>query len=149
MRNDTCVSGSPGSAGSFRDKVLLLLTILWCALSASAAAQTCNSPPVAADDEAFHEGELMLIDVLANDHEPDGEALAVTSVTSDCGGTLSHDLGLISLLPPAAVSQDCTIDYDVEDEQGNPASATVFVRFTGLVFEDGFESGDTSAWGGS
>ncbi len=40
----------------------------------------------------------------------------------------------------------CTIDYDIEDEQGNPASATVFVRFTGLLFEDGFESGDTSAW---
>ncbi len=26
------------------------------------------------------------------------------------------------------------------------ASATIFMRFTGLLFEDGFESGDTSAW---
>ncbi len=127
-------------------RILLLLPVLWCTLSVPSIAQDCNSAPVATDDETFHQGEMMVIDVLANDLEPDGEALTVTSVTTDCAGTLSEDFGLVTLLPPVAVSEECTIDYDIEDEQGNQASATIFVRFTGLLFEDGFESGDTSAW---
>ncbi len=127
-------------------RTLLLLPVLWCALSAPAVAQECGTAPVAVDDEVFHQAKLMVIDVLANDLEPDGEALTVTSVTTACAGTLGEDFGLVSLLPPVGVSEECTIDYDIEDEQGTSASATVFVHFAGLLFEDGFESGDTGAW---
>ncbi len=102
--------------------------------------------PLAVDDEAFHSAELMLIDVLANDVEPDGEALTVIIGSTTCDGTVSEDFGLVSLDPSIPRSEDCQIAYQLEDEQGNTASATIFVRSAGVVFKDGFESGDTSAW---
>ncbi len=130
-----------------RWKIWPLLLILCFAFRAPAEAQTCNSAPVASNDQAFHEGGLVLIDVLANDVEPDGEAMTVTTGTTTCAGAVSEDFGLVSLQPVAPGGpEDCTIDYQVLDEQGNPAGATVYVRSSALIFQDGFESGDTSAW---
>ena len=126
-------------------RILPFSVILFGLLSAPVLAQ-CNASPIAVDDQAFHEGQLIVVDVLANDVEPDGEALTVVSVATTCAGTLSEGFGLISLQPPTPVAEDCTIDYQVEDENGNPASATVTVISTGLLFEDGFETGDTSGW---
>lgn len=124
-----------------------LFFVLALALHPAAGAQ-CNSAPVAVDDEVFHEGVAMVIDVLANDLEPDGEALTVTSVSTTCAGTVSEDFALVSLVPAAPSSEECQISYQVEDERGATASATVAVRSAGVIFQDGFESGDTSAWVG-
>ncbi len=44
------------------------------ALPAASHAQ-CNTSPTAVDDVALHIGEILIVDVLANDLEPDGEAL--------------------------------------------------------------------------
>ncbi len=107
---------------------LVLFSFVVCA---PLAAQTCNSAPLAIDDQAFHEGVLVLIDVLANDVEPDGEAMTVATGATTCAGTVSEDFGLVSLQPVApAEREDCTIDYQVFDEQGASASATVFVHST-------------------
>ena len=116
-------------------------------LTTPATAQICNASPVAVDDEVIHEGVPMVIDVLANDVEPDGEALSVSVLSTTCGGTVSEDFGLVSLVPPAPTSEECTIAYRIEDTQGETDDATIFVRSSGLVFKDDFESGDTSAWG--
>ncbi|MCP3937681.1 MAG: hypothetical protein GY708_20195 [Actinomycetia bacterium] len=97
------------------------------------------------DDITFHEAAVMAIDVLANDVEPDGEALTIIEVTTTCSGVVTVDLGLV-LLEPMPPSKACTIIYEVADEQGNTAIATVEVRQTSALFRDSFESGDTSAW---
>ncbi len=147
MRVESWVTVSLKLTGLYREQsFLLLLSILLCAPSSPSLAQPCNSVPVAIDDEAFHEGELMVIDVLANDMEPDGEALTVTVLSTTCGGMVSEDFGLVSLEPSAPTSEECTIAYQIADTQGASAVATISVRDTGLLFKDDFESGDTSAW---
>ena len=82
--------------------------------------------------------------VLANDLEEDGEALTLTSVTTTCAGSVSEDLGLVTLIQPEGVVEDCSIDYTVEDERGASASALVTVQDGTHIFSDGFESGDLS-----
>ncbi len=147
MRNESRTTGWPLRTRGHRERKILL--ILWLALSTPLAAQTCDSAPVAVDDEVYHDGLLLVIDVLANDDEPDGEALTVTSVSTTCDGTVNEAFGLVSLAPTTPTPEACTIAYQIEDEQANQANATVFVHLPDLVFQDGFESGDTSAWGGS
>ena len=146
MWEDLCAYLSQRSIGSrWQWRTLLLLAMYLGSWSEAAVAQ-CNSAPVAVDDVTFHEAAVMAIDVLANDVEPDGEALTIVDVTTDCSGTVSTDLGLVVLEPMPPSSQACLITYEVTDEQGNTASATVDVRLTNALFRDGFESGDTSAW---
>ncbi len=144
MRDESfaCLSLGPSVPGLRR---MLLLAMLWGFSSAPAFAQ-CDSAPIAVDDLASHEGRLMVIDVLANDAEPDGEALTLVDVDTDCDGIASHDFGLVSLQPAEPRSQACWIDYVVEDEQGSQATARIEIVDTGVIFRDGFESGDISAW---
>ncbi len=63
------------STAAHRWQVPLLMVILTLAVHAPVAAQTCDSAPVAADDTVDHLARPLIVDVLANDVEPDGEAL--------------------------------------------------------------------------
>ncbi len=148
MWEESRIAALPGPPGlDKRWRIWPLLLILCLTFRAPAEAQTCNSAPVAIDDQASHEGGLVLIDVLANDVEPDGEAMTVITGATTCAGAVGEDLGLVSLQPVGpGEREDCMIDYQVLDEQGNSASATVYVSPSALIFQDGFESGDTSAW---
>jgi Bacterial Ig domain len=132
--------------GNDRKSLFLPFLVIFLGLVSTPALAQCNASPIAIDDLAFHEGRLIIVDVLANDVEPNGEALTVTNISTTCAGTLAEDFGLVSLEPPAPVAEDCTISYQVVDESGNSASATVVVQSIGLLFEDGFESGDTTGW---
>ena len=113
----------------------------------------CNSPPVAVDDAVSAFNEPVLIDVLANDSDVDGQALSVTVTGGTCltAGTATVDFELVRFAPDGTLEADCTLAYTVTDEGGLAAQATVEVTATapaGLIFFDGFESGDTSAWPG-
>jgi hypothetical protein len=119
-------------------------TLLPLAFHPSASAQ-CNSPPVALDDAAVYVGgSVLVVDVLAND-SADGEALAVSNLSTTCLGTLSEDFGLVTLTV-AGFSGDCSIGYRVTDEGGLFDTATVSVLDGTGIFTDSFESGDTSRW---
>ncbi len=145
MWEETAATDTPGPRA--RRSTWLLLVILCFILRVPSMAQDCNSAPIAADDFVVHEGSLVLIDVLANDLEPDGEGMTVTISSETCAGTVSEDFGLVSLEPAVPGEPEvCEISYQVADEQGNTASATVFVSLSPLIFQDGFESGDTSVW---
>ncbi len=111
----------------------------------------CNSPPIAVDDSAATFNESLLIDVLANDSDVDGQALAVTLNGGSClnVGTATVDFELVHFAPDNTLDADCTLDYTVTDEGGLSAQATVNVSAEtpeGLIYFDGFETGDTSAW---
>ncbi|MEE8507948.1 MAG: Ig-like domain-containing protein [Myxococcota bacterium] len=110
------------------------------------ASAQCNADPVAAADTVVYTGgPVVVVDVLANDVEPDGEALAVTPLSTTCTGILGEDLGLLTLTV-TGFSGDCTIGYRINDESGGSDSATVTVSDGTEVFSDGFETGDTSRW---
>jgi hypothetical protein len=118
--------------------------LLLLAFHPSASAQ-CSNAPVAVDDTAVYVGgTVLVVDVLANDSD-DGEALAVGNLTTTCSGTVSEDLGLVTLAV-AGFSGDCSIGYRVTDEDGLSDTATVSVLDGTGIFTDSFESGDTSRW---
>jgi hypothetical protein len=118
--------------------------LLLLAFHPSASAQ-CSNAPVALDDAAVYVGgSVLVVDVLAND-SADGEALAVSNLSTTCLGTLSEDFGLVTLTV-AGFSGDCSIGYRVTDEGGLFDTATVSIADGTGIFEDGFETGDASRW---
>ena len=92
---------------------------------------TANAAPVANPDESVASvGRQSLIDVLANDIDPDGDLLSVKDATlGSGGGDLSvSQSGSLSFTPTTA--GDVTINYVVQDERGLTANgaATVSVQ---------------------
>ncbi len=43
---------------------------------------------------------LFVVDVLADDIEPDGEALSIASLSTTCAGIANEDFGLVTMLLP-------------------------------------------------
>ena len=122
-----------------------LVAAAWI-VSAEAA---CNTAPTAVDDETSTYDQAILIDVLANDSDPDGQGLTVALLSESCPGSVSVDFELLTLTPSAPLSSDCTISYSVTDEGGLSATAAVQVRAASApaeIFSDDFESGGVSAW---
>lgn len=115
-------------------------------LSSSPAGAQCNTAPTAVDDTAWTFDQPVLIDVLANDSDPEGQALTVTATGWTCLGSVTVDFELLTFTPSEPVRQDCEIYYSVADEDGAQSAATVAMTFPSEIFSDGFESGDTSAW---
>ncbi len=121
----------------------LVLTAL--ATSGPGFAQ-CNNSPIAKDDVINHTADPIIIHVLANDEDLDGDALTVTVTGEDCSGEVTTNFGTVLLTPNIVSSESCTIDYDIVDGRGGMDSGVVTVRTTGLLFKDGFETGDITRW---
>ena len=114
-------------------------------LAASPLQAQCNTAPVALPDTVRVETNAVLVDVLANDQDPDGDALSVSVTDHDCTGSVSVDsFQLVELTTP--LSGDCNIAYQITDEEGLTATANVAVTLVAEIFSDGFSSGDTAAW---
>ncbi len=87
-----------------------------------------NSAPIARDDTAsVDQGGSVTIDVLANDSDPDGDALAITVSTSPAHGGASIVSGGIRYVPNAGFSGADGFDYTISDGHGHTASAHVSV----------------------
>ncbi len=87
-----------------------------------------NDPPVAADDEATtDEDTSVLIDVLANDTDVDGDTLTIESVTAPANGTAAIEDGKVRYTPDPDWSGTDTFDYTVSDGNGGSDTATVTV----------------------
>lgn len=130
---------------------LLLALALAFLLRSPLSAQTCNLAPVVTQDQAEAFLAPILIDILANDADPDGEAMTPLLVGGTCAtvGTVSLLLDLVQFTPPSmGLASPCTITYTVADESGNTSSLGVVTvtNTTVPLFVDSFESGDTSAW---
>ncbi len=86
-----------------------------------------NRPPVALDDRAsVQAGAVVDIAVLANDSDPDGNALAARIVAAPAHGlaTLLSD-GRIRYLADAGYAGPDSLVYEVDDGAGGTARATV------------------------
>ena len=86
-----------------------------------------NAAPQAANDTAFARRTAILIPVLANDSDPDGDPLTITGVTAPRVGTATIEAGKIRYTPPRNWSGSVNFVYTVSDGRGGTASATVTV----------------------
>ncbi|HKE96647.1 MAG TPA: Ig-like domain-containing protein, partial [Povalibacter sp.] len=103
-----------------------------------------NDAPTIREDVITASGVNPLIDVLANDTDPDGEALTLTLVGAPDFGTAAVENGRIRLTLPAGFQGFDTFSYRAVDAAGSGATvrAVVFmdaqpVRFIYVTNEDG------------
>ena len=105
--------------------------------SAVIAAASENLPPIAVDDRAHADTLPIDIRVLANDSDPDGDALIVTSVTTPTSGTATINPDFtVHYTPVPGFVGTATFRYTISDGKGGTASATV------TVISDGDDDGD-------
>jgi hypothetical protein len=87
-----------------------------------------NQPPVAVDDTATTPfAQPVQIPVLANDSDPDGDALAITGVTASLYGTVAIIGNAVLYTPLAGFSGVDRFAYTISDGRGGSATAFVTV----------------------
>ena len=89
-----------------------------------------NSSPVAVNDLAqVNENESVIIDVLANDSDPDGDFLFISNITQSSNGIVSDNGdGTLTYIPNNNFSGNGSFSYTVSDLQGGLDTATVSVN---------------------
>jgi CshA-type fibril repeat protein/VCBS repeat-containing protein len=104
-----------------------------------------NEAPVAANDSAeTDENTPIVIPVLANDSDPDGDPLSIDSVTQPANGSVTIDPdGTITYTPDEGYTGTDSFTYTVSDGQGGTATATVTVTVT-AVNQDPVANNDTA-----
>ncbi len=86
-----------------------------------------NDDPVAEDDDlVMDEDTVRTINVLANDTDPNGDTLTITSATS-ADGSVSISGGELTFTPNENYNGDTTITYTIDDGRGGTDTATVNV----------------------
>ena len=107
------------------------LTSLLLVTQAGAQEGGNHVPVVAADGATTAEDTAIEIDVLANDSDPDGDPLTVTSLTQGAHGSAAVTAGGKILYTPAAnVHGSDSFTYTAGDGNGGEATATVSVTVT-------------------
>lgn len=147
----TATGLQPGTSYEFR--VLARDAFLnQTAASTTAAATTHdNLAPTAAGDSASTDADTSVdIDVLANDSDPEGDALHISSVTQGFNGTVSHDGVSLRYTPAAGFVGSDSFSYRIDDGFGASSSASVSVTVIAanrapLAIDDnvGINPGDT------
>jgi len=96
-----------------------------------------NNPPIAIDDSAVSPlGNTVMIDVIGNDSDPDGDIFTITSITEPSSGVLTIINGMIEYTPiPGYVGED-EFTYQICDPSGACDIATVSLEVTGKSCED-------------
>ena len=109
-----------------------------------------NGAPTAATDQVtVGEDEAVVIDVLDNDTDPEGDALTVTAVAQPANGTaaVTDDGETVTYTPDAGYSGSDTFTYTVTDADGNTATGTVTVEVIQLLVGTWVSEGDDVAPG--
>ena len=91
-----------------------------------------NEPPIARDDAGRTRADLpVVLDVVANDEDADGDALMVTDITGVPEGivaTTTADRGSIQVIPPPGFTGTIDFGYTVGDGRGASDDAAVTVE---------------------
>ena len=78
-----------------------------------------NDGPVALDDSAsVDEDSSVVVDVLANDSDLDGDSLTVTTASAANGSVVINTDGTVTYTPNADFNGQDTISYEISDGQG-------------------------------
>jgi VCBS repeat-containing protein len=90
-----------------------------------------NDPPVAVNDSAItNEDTPVIIDVLNNDSDVDGDTLTVDSVTQGTNGPVINNGGNVTYTPALGFNGTDSFNYTVSDGNGGTDTATVTVNVT-------------------
>ena len=137
-------AGTPAGTYSFDYQICEALNPANCQI-ATATVTVINPAPVAVDDATtVVRGQSVKINVLANDSEPGGETLRVTTVTSPANGSavINAD-GTIDYTPNSSFVGTDSFTYTICDPAGQCSTATVTITvhpsvsaLTGTVFLD-------------
>lgn len=108
------------------------LPVLFAAVLLLLVGTVAAAPPKAVDDTltVAEDSAPTVVDVLANDSDPDGDTLTVTHVTQPSDGTVTLVGGVVSFAPSADFFGTTEFDYIVNDGTGATARATVTVTVT-------------------
>ena len=92
-----------------------------------------NRPPSASADSASAAEAPLRIDVLANDSDPDGDALTVIALNQPSAGSaeIVEEGAAVRFTPPSSSWQQVEFSYTVADPGGASDSAAVVVTFDG------------------
>ncbi|MPY23698.1 Ig-like domain-containing protein [Shewanella sp. YLB-07] len=91
-----------------------------------------NEAPIAQDDSALtQQGQMVIVDVLANDSDPDGDPLTITQFNAPNGTVVLNGDNTISYTPDASFSGLEIISYVISDGIGSVASANILVTVNG------------------
>jgi len=95
-----------------------------------------NQPPVANNDSAATQsGKSVIIPVLANDTDPDGDALKVASATQGGGGTVVVNAdNTLTYTAAATFSGTDSFSYSASDGRGGSDNAVVTVTVTAVNY---------------
>lgn len=87
-----------------------------------------NDAPIANDDTATTSfGQTITLSPLVNDSDPDGEVIVISGANAAYGSvSISGQTQIVYTPPQSALSTD-HIDYQITDESGTSASATITV----------------------
>jgi uncharacterized repeat protein (TIGR01451 family) len=90
-----------------------------------------NHPPIAVDDAAAASGtNPVQIAVLANDSDPDSDALSVASFTQPADGFVRFENNIATYTANAGFVGTNTFQYTISDGRGGTAAASVVVLVT-------------------
>ncbi len=90
-----------------------------------------NQPPVAnADTSTTPYATAVTVDVLANDSDPEGEALTLVSVSTPAHGQAVLSNGQVVYTPNSSFAGDEAFTYVVADPEGNSSTGNVTVTVT-------------------
>ncbi|KAB2968256.1 retention module-containing protein, partial [Zoogloea sp.] len=90
-----------------------------------------NVAPVAADDAiTIDEDQPAVVDVLANDRDPNGDPLTVIAAEAANGVVTINPDGTLSYVPKADFNGVDTVTYTISDGKGGTANATVTIQVT-------------------
>jgi gliding motility-associated-like protein len=111
-----------------------------------------NRVPVAVDDHV----ELttvapVSIDVLANDYDPDGDALTIVSVTNPSKGSVKIENGEVIFTPEGILAFSTSFTYKISDPGGLTDEANVTINYSieELIVSQGFSpngDGNNDTW---
>ncbi|MBV7409941.1 Ig-like domain-containing protein [Maritimibacter sp. DP1N21-5] len=87
-----------------------------------------NTTDAVDDTATTSPGTAVEIDVLANDTDPEGDAISVISSTQPANGTVTNVDGVFTYTPNAGFTGVDTFTYTIDDAQGATDTATVTVR---------------------
>jgi len=100
------------------------------AVTVFVAAEGENAPPAAAQDAASTQRNAsVLIPVLANDSDADGDPLTITNVSAAASGTVAIENGAVRYTPATGFIGEDSFSYTITDG-GAAGSATAVVRVT-------------------
>ena len=98
------------------------------------AVGTANHAPLAVDDEASMDaGSSVLLDVLANDSDPDGDALHIQDVAAPQDGVARIEEGRVRYTAPAGFKGNVAFAYTAVDPAGAADSATMRIQVDDVV----------------